>query len=325
MNSDSTSPERHAELPHFLSTGEVGKLLGKKTHAVRRMCKNIPGAYQERAGGDWKIPLTSLRQSPYNVSEQRFTKLFATKPPDFPLVLNPQATDNARDKETSTSSSMRRRWPHNKFDWGILITGIVLFAAVISLAADFGGARQQAIRWGFLPEFRSRQSGEILVIVAQFYYPDNVVNTAAHNEVRSRITSEAIGLGLNNLRIEVSTIQLESDQVDKASRLGKRYNADLIIWGTDTSVRTTVNFLNLMNPCFCAAEVTLTEIERSQLRNPPAYTQFITEDLPGQLSFLTLFAVADLIDHEQGAVAAIPVLERAIKLLPADSMIKGIE
>jgi hypothetical protein len=54
--------------------------------------------------------------------------------------------------------------------------------------------------------------------------------------------------------------------------------------GADTSVRVTVNYLNLKQPYFHAAEVQISETERTQLANPSAYARFVTSDLPGQLT-----------------------------------------
>jgi hypothetical protein len=60
-------------------------------------------------------------------------------------------------------------------------------------------------------------------------------------------------------------------------------------------VRVTVNYLNLKQPYFHAAEVQISETERTQLANPSAYARFVTSDLPGQLTFLSLFAIGSIL------------------------------
>ena len=63
----------------------------------------------------------------------------------------------------------------------------------------------------------------------------------------------------------------------EARKLGERYGASMVIWGSDTGVRVTVNLLNLKEPDYSAAAVKINETERTQLANPSAYARFITE------------------------------------------------
>jgi len=69
------------------------------------------------------------------------------------------------------------------------------------------------------------------------------------------------------------------------------YDASIVIWGADTGVRVTVNFLNLKHPDFDVAQAQISETQRTQLANPSAYASFVTRDLPSQFSFLSLFAI----------------------------------
>lgn len=52
-----------------------------------------------------------------------------------------------------------------------------------------------------------------------------------------------------------------------------------------------MSFLNYKQPTFDAAAVTVIEQERSQLVNPSAYAQYVTGDLPSEMTFLSLFAL----------------------------------
>jgi len=102
---------------------------------------------------------------------------------------------------------------------------------------------------------------------------------------------------------------------EAAKALGRRHNASLIIWGADTGARLEVNFLNLKEPDFAAAEATINETERTQLARPDAYTQFIINDLPNQFSFLTLFAVGQSFYVQGQFDTAIILIQEAVNLV----------
>ena len=142
----------------------------------------------------------------------------------------------------------------------------------------------------FMPE----QAGEVLIVIATFDRGEGVADARPHAEIQRSIQEEAEALAFANLRVEVEPAALAADDRAGAEALGERYNTSLVIWGEESSVRITVNFLNRKEPDFDAAAVQITETERTFLTataKPEAYVQFVTSELPGQLTFLTLFAV----------------------------------
>lgn len=164
--------------------------------------------------------------------------------------------------------------------------------------------------------FAPAASDETLILIATFYRTEGVADTDAHNEIR-RAIENAIPGGVKNLRVEVEPTRLTGDKQEAARKLGEQYGASVIIWGTDTGVRVTVNFLNLKEPDYEGAAVQINETERTQLANPSAYARFITNDLPGQLTFLALFAVGQSYFTQTDYAAAIRLIDRAVAALPA--------
>lgn len=159
---------------------------------------------------------------------------------------------------------------------------------------------------------------EILILIATFHHTEGIADTDAHNEIRRAIAAAIIGLEVKNLRVEVEPTQLTGEDQAGARKLGQRYGASMVIWGADTGVRVTVNFLNLKEPDYEGAAVQINETERSQLANPSAYARFITTDLPGQLTFLALFAVGQSYFTQTDYAAALRLIDRAVAALPAE-------
>lgn len=165
--------------------------------------------------------------------------------------------------------------------------------------------------------FASASKDETLILIATFYHTEGVADTDAHNEIRRAIAAAIAELEVKNLRVEVEPTRLTGDDQAEAKKLGERYGASMVIWGADTGVRVTVNFLNLKEPDYEGAAVQISETERAQLANPSAYARFITTDLPGQLTFLALFAVGQSYFTHTDYAAALRVIEAAIAALPA--------
>ena len=169
--------------------------------------------------------------------------------------------------------------------------------------------------WNILFSFRPVIGDEILIVVASFHHSEGIPDTEAHNEICRAIRAAARELGFSRLRVEVEPTRLAADDRAGAERLGRRYNASMVIWGADTGVRVTVNFLNLKQPDFGAAEVRISETERTQLANPSVYAGFITQDLPDQLTFLSLFGVGHSHYLEEAYAESIRAIEKAIASL----------
>lgn len=171
--------------------------------------------------------------------------------------------------------------------------------------------------------FAPAAENETLILIVTFYHTEGVADTDAHNEIRRAIEAARDDLGVKNLRIEVEPTRLPGDDQDKARELGERYRASIIIWGSDTGVRVTVNFLNLKDPDYDAGRVKIDETERTQFANPSAYARFIIEDLPGSVTFLALFAVGKFYYNQADYPQAIGVIEKAVAALPSLMPLQG--
>jgi tetratricopeptide (TPR) repeat protein len=165
--------------------------------------------------------------------------------------------------------------------------------------------------------FAPADKNETLILIATFHHTEGVVDTDPHNEIRRAIEAAIAELEVKNLRVEVEPTRLTGDDQAEAKKLGERYGASMVIWGVNTGVRVTVNFLNLKEPDYGAAAVQISETERTQLANPSTYARFITNDLPGQLTFLALFAVGQSYFTQTDYAAAIRVIDRAVAALSA--------
>ncbi|HEY85646.1 MAG TPA: hypothetical protein G4N96_11120 [Chloroflexi bacterium] len=168
---------------------------------------------------------------------------------------------------------------------------------------------------------------ERLILIASFQYTEGIANTDAHNEIRRTIRDTVTELDISNLRIEVEpNTRLAAEAQAEAKEPGEQYNASMVVWGEDTGVRVTVNFLNLTEPDFDAAAVKITETELAQLANPSAYASFITTDLPAQLTFLSLFAVGQSYYVQEEYREAVRIIEKALASLPSDmSPLEGVD
>lgn len=163
--------------------------------------------------------------------------------------------------------------------------------------------------------FATEAPSETLILVATFFVSAGNHDTLAHREIRDRIQEEAKNIEETKLRAEIEPAALASDQRTEAEALGTRYHASMVIWGDDTGARMTVNFLNLRQPDFKAATVTISETARTQIADPSAYHQFIVDDLPRQLTFLALFAVGQSYYSHQDYPHALADIEAAITSL----------
>jgi tetratricopeptide (TPR) repeat protein len=197
----------------------------------------------------------------------------------------------------------------------ILLAIVLLMSGLISMGANIGGARQQLQKWGRIRAFPSASEDEILIVIASFHHSEGVPDTEIHNEIRRAIQEAAEEVNFSNLRVEVEPTRLAADDQARAEKLGQRYNASIVIWGADTGVRVAVSYLNLKQPDLDAAEVKISETERTQLINPSAYASLVTQDLPGQLTFLSLFAIGQSYYIEGNYEEAIAVIKAAVNSL----------
>jgi len=192
----------------------------------------------------------------------------------------------------------------------LTLTGTALAGAI---SPDI---RQTLFLNGFWPRaFPAEQEGEVLIVIANFYYSDNLTNTEAHNEIRRAIEQARDEVNFANLRVEVAPIRLRAEDRVGAVALAERYNASLLIWGADTGVRVAVNFYNHKQPDFDAAAVQIDETMRTQIAAPSEYATFITQDLPIQLTFLSFFAVGQSYYAAENYPASAHAIEAAVARL----------
>ncbi|HEU4326242.1 MAG TPA: tetratricopeptide repeat protein [Roseiflexaceae bacterium] len=201
----------------------------------------------------------------------------------------------------------------------VLALLMIAGATVISAADAWPGVRSGLEQAGILnPELEvaSEAAGETLILVLPFEVSSGVADTKIHREIARAIEEQRAQLALEQVRVvALREGGLPANDQDAAKVIGQRYKATMIVWGSDTGSRVEVSFLHLKEPTFDAADVTISEIERSQIANGPAYVTFVTKELPRQLSFLALFALGQSA-YSQGAYQpATQIIEQAVKQL----------
>jgi tetratricopeptide (TPR) repeat protein len=153
-------------------------------------------------------------------------------------------------------------------------------------------------------------------VIATFRRTEGVTDANIHGEIQRAIQDKLAELGVENVRVEIEPTAVEARDRETAEVLGQQYDASMIVWGADTGARLEVNFLNLKEPDFDAAEATLNETARTQLARPDAFAQFVIEDLPNHFTFLTLFAVGQSFVTQSDFATATTLIEEAVNLLP---------
>jgi tetratricopeptide (TPR) repeat protein len=199
--------------------------------------------------------------------------------------------------------------------WVIALLVLIIVLVAIVAFASLPAAREQLPTWLQPRAFPAEARDETLIVIATFHRTEGTQDVDAHNEIRRAIAREAQTLDLANLRIEVAPESLEAHDRAGAEALGARYDASLVIWGADTGVRVTVHFYNRKQPELDAADVRIDETARTQIAAPSEYADFVTQDLPGQLTFLAFFAVGQTYYAEEAYAESARVIERAVAVL----------
>lgn len=297
----------------YLTARETAERMGLPVEAVRAQCNDgvLSGAVRKQ--GRWYVPLNTVEakngERPQEPSSPKGGRIPTTKVVSVAPVKEPGPP------------AWWQRFRYNPWIFypvtviSVLIVLAGVLFGLIQAGADFGGFSKQVKEWGLVREFAAERKGETLIVIARFYHSEGVTDIEAHNEIRDAIRAAAQELGESSLRVTVSSVPIAADDQERARRLGEKYNASSVIWGADTGVRVTVNFLNLRNPDFGAAVARIDETRRTQLSDPSAYASFVTRDLPGRLAFLSLFAVGQSY-HTRGQNAdAIVALQMALASL----------
>ncbi|MCA9956822.1 MAG: hypothetical protein KC434_18960, partial [Anaerolineales bacterium] len=150
------------------------------------------------------------------------------------------------------------------------------------------------------------QPGEQLIVIATFARAEGVADAQAQAEIQRGIQAAAAELDFASLRVEVVPDVLPSDDRPGAAALAELYGASMVIWGSETAVRITTNFLNVSEAPYESGDVQVSVVR------PDAYVQFITEDLPSQFVFLSLFAIGQSYYAKGAYDEAIAAIETAV-------------
>ncbi len=88
---------------------------------------------------------------------------------------------------------------------------------------------------------------QILILIATFDQPGIglPVSSKPQEEIQRALVKAMGEYGLSQVIVNTIPIVVSVDDKKRAIYLGKRYNASAIIWGSETGVRITVNYLNL--------------------------------------------------------------------------------
>ena len=297
----------------YLTAKKASERMGLSVETVRAMCNDraLPDAVLEY--GRWHVPSDAVeawlrRQSEGTAGSEGGIAAPADVPSASPGKQPGPPTWWLRFRYNPWAF-----YPITVLSALIIIVGVLF--GLIQAGADFGGFSRQVKEWGLVREFPAERKGETLIVIAQFYHPEGIADTEAHKEIRDAIQAAAQELGESTLRVVVSSVPLAADDQDGAEKLGKRYNASIVVWGAYTGVRVTVNFLNLKHPDFHAAQAQINETQRTQIANPSAYASFVTRSLPSQLSFLSLFAVGQSYYTEGAYENSSRLIEKGIAAL----------
>jgi tetratricopeptide (TPR) repeat protein len=301
-----------SDLSSYLNTREAAKQIGVSKSTVRDLCRKgwLRGAFQTRYLGRWRIPSQAIE-----LCEQQF----------------------ASDTEQTSAQGLGPPLKYLRFRFhpvvfyvilSFLVAGFVtaLIANVVTMSANADLLMQYLYTLHIVNPIPSERKGETLILVAKFTYTQGIRQTDAHDEIRRAIVQAGLQLGLNDLRVAVAPDTLTTDDQKEATALGKRYNASVVIWGEDSGVRLTVRFLNLKPRIWWSGNaVDITEIKKTQIADPPQYSQYITEGLPAEMTFLSLVVISHSYLYKQDYQNEIRITEGALNTLPQDTTIQGLD
>jgi len=277
-----------------LTTSQAAKQLNTTTAEVARMCRDgqLPNAQKDERG-HWQIPQSDLNA------------LLPDQP--APPTFNPE--------------TWWQRFKARPAIWLTIsiITLIAGTAAFFGSIAGFGADAPQTIqniqeRYPQLTNipYEPEQEGETLIIIFQFEHTPGVTDTDAAGQIERQI-NQILETQNANIRVQTNNTIIPADNRERAETLAARSNASIIIWGTVTGGTITTNFLNTR-----ADEnefVQIYENQRVELAGIPEYTEFLSTDLPSQISFLSLYAVTQSLINTDQDTKALESIQIAIAQL----------
>ena len=198
--------------------------------------------------------------------------------------------------------------------WGLTIALLIIISFAIFMDVP------QKITDYLIPAIEPEVEGETLIIISRFAAEvgeDSLIHTKIRDEIEAKVNE----LNRDDVRVGIvkTPIDVELNLADQrlaAQQIGDSYQASMIIWGVEAKSWVTFNFLNLIDPEFDAAQMKIQELDDTQLANPEGYGQFVVKDLPGQLSFLSLFTLGQAEYYSNNWDEAIRLIETAVKSLP---------
>ncbi|MCL4862573.1 MAG: tetratricopeptide repeat protein, partial [Caldilineaceae bacterium] len=309
---EKTAPNPTTE-PAFLTIPQAAARMGRSGDFVRRLCREgqLPGAVQEYERGPWRIPAEAVEAwlqayPPSKTLKQRvrsaplWQKVTAVLALVVAVVTPLNLLLGFFSNTLATVQNVRR----------ITATETPTPTATPTLTATPLAVATES-------------SGETLILIPAFHVTAGNADFWIHREIRDRIRSVASETGERTVRVEVEPTVLTSDQQMEAETLGKHYNASMVMWGDDTGARVTVNFRYLRELELEASKVTVTEA-RSQTADPVSYHQFVTDDLPRQMTFLALFAIGQSYYLNADYTMAIQRIEAAVASVSSTAQPGGL-
>ena len=160
-----------------------------------------------------------------------------------------------------------------------------------------------------LPAFKPAADYETLIVISKFQLAENVPDSEAYLKISNAIKNSVAELKLKNIRVEIdSKVSLSDNDFSKAAKLGKKYNATIVIWGSETRVDLTVNFYNLKAGRTSAAQSSINE-----LIQPDEYPKLIVQYIPSRINFLALLTIGDILQTQGEYNKAIEIVQSALK------------
>lgn len=297
------TPTPSTEL-NYLTVTEVARRLNKSEDAVRRLCRNgkLVGARRENEGSPWQIPESAIEEYWRN---------------------NPPSNLWARIRTTHV-------WRRAVATIGVIGFVLYLFNNFTGFFSNIFGAspllgfacRMPIIQASFVCSasfpVKPAAKDETLILIATFNGA-HAAEDLPHLQIKRKIDEEIRNLNVQNVRAEVHPMVLTGGEEARveAEKLGKVFNASIVIWGEDGGTKVLVNFFNLRQQDSNSA---LAEIEenvsvKANITNPNAYIQFINNELPTQMGFLSLFAIGQSYSISKEYERSAQVIEEAIHSL----------
>ncbi len=280
------STENTSEELMYLDVAEAARRMGVAEDVVRRYCRDghLPGVEKD-SRGCWHIPETAIKAWLHqNTTSSAPTPV----PPDVP----------------------KHRWT---FYLGIALPLLIAVIVIAGFSLGWKSPKELWREWDpLLTVVKPASEGGVLILIADFDVAKGAIDTDVDSEIYREIANASESLGLSDFRVERHALNLEMNDREGAEALGQRYGARMVIWGSDTGSRITVNYLNLVDSDFDPA-TPISDIKYSGLATPSTYC-FCTlsqDDLSTQLPYLSFFGIGQSYISVMDYTNALQAIKRA--------------